>query len=870
MRFALKSLILGSFLLIGACSDSPNTSSTAGPVVVVQPPEAPEALSVIVSGSIIDQSSGNIIENATLRFFEGSDLATNILNTDGETISTVNSADGAFQVTTANDITSFTVTASADGYLDKVAVVNFDANDEIVSTQLSMLALAVDAVAAVEEEITIGGSEVTEEISVTTDVANETGTTEGSAEIVVPAAVVLQDVEGNPVAVSSLSIEVSYIESQGFDEVEPSVTVITEPEEAPSSQQVYISDSQLAEDGQTVNVTLSYKSDNPATTGVGFSLNYDSETIGSPVVSNLFAGADVAGTQSADTANTDADGTTDELLSFSWSSSEPESEAEAEPEAVESVVTVPTLVTGTQHVYVSESTKSADGSQVTLTFTYLADNYSMTGVGMSVNYDSSVLTVNEVSNVLSGAIAAGQESSDSDNTDSDDSTDQLLNFGWASLFGGWPGAGNDVLATVTFDIADGATGSSAVNIVKTSTAAGYVFAGQAHEVAISAEPAEPVAPAATFPGSLEATLATISFTITEGSYGYTDLNIIETTSDSGYTFVGQSQQIAIGDEPVDEEESVSIASLIPEGLNADQTADEVLVPIGVAEITMTSDDGTQIKNFSQPITITINLPEDTEVPSQGRNVQAGDQFTVRSFDSDTLLWTTEENPATVGVAQNGLYPANLQVDHLTIFALADPVAACNSPIDFVMTGDAVPESGLQLFISSDDLEKTVTVSSSSVTISAEDAKASGFVADVNKLYQVTVTDYSGNTWYESDDGASLCGNSISVALANPVQTVDETLAVNLVCSNDDTVSTPLENAVVTYRKDATSVASVAAQSSAGVYALTQMDDSSSTYSVTIDTRTDEGVKTTTVVPDGTNESFDVETTCDSATGTGSS
>ena len=202
-------------------------------------------------------------------------MATNILNTDGETISTVNSADGAFQVTTANDITSFTVTASADGYLDKVAVVNFDSNDEIVSTQLSMLALAVDAIAAVEEEITIGGSEVTEEISVTTDVANETGTTEGSAEIVVPAAVVLQDVEGNPVAVSSLSIEVSYIESQGFDEVESSVTVITEPDEAPSSQQVYISDSQLAEDGQTVDVTLSYKSDNPATTGVGFSLNYD-------------------------------------------------------------------------------------------------------------------------------------------------------------------------------------------------------------------------------------------------------------------------------------------------------------------------------------------------------------------------------------------------------------------------------------------------------------------------------------------------------------------------------------------------------------------------------------------------------------------
>jgi hypothetical protein len=178
-------------------------------------------------------------------------------------------------------------------------------------------------------------------------------------------------------------------------------------------------------------------------------------------------------------------------------------------------------------------------------------------------------------------------------------------------------------------------------------------------------------------------------------------------------------------------------------------------------------------------------------------------------------------------------------------------------------------SGLQLFISSDDLEKTVTVSSNSVTISAEEAKASGFVADVNELYQVKVTDYTGNTWYESDDGLSLCGNSNALALTNPVQTVDETLTVNLVCSNNDETA-PLENAVVTYRKDATSVALGALESSAGVYALTQMDDSASTYSVTIDTRTDEGVKTTTVVPDETNESFDVETVCGSElTGTGS-
>ena len=150
-------------------------------------------------------------------------------------------------------------------------------------------------------------------------------------------------------------------------------------------------------------------------------------------------------------------------------------------------------------------------------------------------------------------------------------------------------------------------------------------------------------------------LATVTFSISEGAYGYANINIIETSSDEAYTFVGQSQEIAIGDAPIVDEEPLSIASLIPEGLNADQTADEVLVPVGVAEINMTTDDGTPIKKFSEPITITINLPEETEVPSQGRNVQAGDQFTVRSFDSETLEWTTEENSAVVGDLSDGLY-----------------------------------------------------------------------------------------------------------------------------------------------------------------------------------------------------------------------
>jgi hypothetical protein len=148
------------------------------------------------------------------------------------------------------------------------------------------------------------------------------------------------------------------------------------------------------------------------------------------------------------------------------------------------VISVPEVLASTQHVYISDSQISDDGTQVAVTFTYLADSDSLTGVGMSVNFDSSQLSVSEISNVLTGAIASGGQSQDVDNLDANENTDQLLSFGWASLFGGWPGSSRVDLATVTFDIADGATDYADINIVKTSTAAGYSFAGQSQQIAV--------------------------------------------------------------------------------------------------------------------------------------------------------------------------------------------------------------------------------------------------------------------------------------------------------------------------------------------------------------------------------------------------
>ncbi|MCS5587547.1 MAG: cadherin domain-containing protein, partial [Porticoccaceae bacterium] len=57
----------------------------------------------------------------------------------------------------------------------------------------------------------------------------------------------------------------------------------------------------------------------------------------------------------------------------------------------------------------------------------------------------------------------------------------------ASLFGQWPGAAPTNLATLTFDIAEGATGSTPINFSASSNAAGFTFAGQSQDLVISAE-----------------------------------------------------------------------------------------------------------------------------------------------------------------------------------------------------------------------------------------------------------------------------------------------------------------------------------------------------------------------------------------------
>jgi hypothetical protein len=534
--------MLGSLLVIGGCSDS---SSSLDPVEIVETTPPPPPIRVI-TGSVVDKLSGNVIDGAQVEFLETDVAATNIVDIDGQTISSLTAAGGSFQISTKNGITSFTMVASADGYLSDSVEVSFDAETESLITQVSLVAEATEGVVAVTEETVFEApiTTTTAEITITTEEpVSDEDTTEGSAEVVIPAAVELQDADGNPVAVSTLKVEVTYVEAQEVDDTAP------------------------------------------------------------------------------------------------------------------------------------------------------------------------------------------------------------------------------------------------------------------------------------------------------------------------------------------EEEVVTIASVIPEGLNTDAgdavAETEVLVPIGVAEVNMTNENDVEIKSFSQNITITINLPADTFIPSANRTVIEGDQFTVRSYDQETKLWSTEPNKAIVGpVNADGVYPANLLVDHLTFFALTDGVAVCESPIGFSFSGDAIPTTGLQFSIKSNDIDfvETIGQADSSLSISAFAAKLMGVAA--NAEASIAVKDFGGKTWYSSGGEVALCGESINVVLANPVVTVDENLDIAQECSNDETVFSAIENAIVTYQLDSNSVQYKAEETSAGSYTLVNLDIAEASYLVSVNTRTDVPNQTLTITPDGTDENLVISVECSVVTGTG--
>jgi hypothetical protein len=129
----------------------------------------------------------------------------------------------------------------------------------------------------------------------------------------------------------------------------------------------------------------------------------------------------------------------------------------------------------------SYSSQDANG-QITVKVNYNADSDQLTGLGLRIHFDSSVLTVADINNVLDQDLinTDSDAQADTDNLDGNASTDSYVTVAWASLGGDWPGeALTDELLTLVFDVADDAAGSTDIGFSTSSTPVGYGFSGDA-------------------------------------------------------------------------------------------------------------------------------------------------------------------------------------------------------------------------------------------------------------------------------------------------------------------------------------------------------------------------------------------------------
>jgi hypothetical protein len=144
-----------------------------------------------------------------------------------------------------------------------------------------------------------------------------------------------------------------------------------------------------------------------------------------------------------------------------------------------------------QIIKVANAPKGILGKAAVLDIAYDTSdsNNQLTGIGMRVHFNSSLLSFKEITNLVEQDIIVDGEGpfSDEEDHDNDSSTDQYVSFGWASLFGNWPNVELPaVLMNIAFDVSDtidtNTTASTNINFSHTALASGYQFASESYNL----------------------------------------------------------------------------------------------------------------------------------------------------------------------------------------------------------------------------------------------------------------------------------------------------------------------------------------------------------------------------------------------------
>jgi len=128
-----------------------------------------------------------------------------------------------------------------------------------------------------------------------------------------------------------------------------------------------------------------------------------------------------------------------------------------------------------QQVAASPSVLSAHPGQAVsfaVTYTTSTGDATLTGLGLRLHYNSSLLTFSALHSVFGTPTQNQSPANDTNNYDGDTSTDKYVFVAWADMSGAWPGSIPVTLYTANFTAVASATGTSTVRFTASSTASG--------------------------------------------------------------------------------------------------------------------------------------------------------------------------------------------------------------------------------------------------------------------------------------------------------------------------------------------------------------------------------------------------------------
>jgi hypothetical protein len=500
----------------------------------------------------------------------------------------------------------------------------------------------------------------------------------------------------------------------------------------------------------------------------------------------------------------------------------PTSDNSSDTGSAVSTVTIPDLVETTQHVYVSSSTKSEDGTQETVVISYNAEDTTTTGLGIRVHFDSSAININDISDIFQNGflLSSSDPVADDDNDDGDTNTDQFVTLAWASLFGSWPNSAPVDLATITFDVDEDATGTSAINFTASSNASGFDFDGQTHNLALTA-----AAP--------EGQTSSVEFSLADESLGFSIDSVtgVVTTNDDfaadhedaqsqSFTVVAadaagnESQQlvnVAINDldDAAPTITSASIADTLDENSGSGQvvytaTADDSADDVSDTPITFSLSDSSDTALSIDPSTGAVTLSDDPDHEAQSSysfaviaTDAAGNESQAQSVileikDLDDAAPTITSGDTAVTLDENS--GAGQVVYTATAVDSLDDVA--DSPITFSLSDSSDtalsidPSTGAVTLSDDPDHEAQSSYSFAVIATDAagNESQAQSVILEIKDLDDAAPTITSGDTAVTLDENS---GAGQVVYTATAVDSLDDVADSPITFSLSDSSDTAL-------------------------------------------------------------------------------